>query len=78
MPTRFRNFFLAVATATIAGLGCARSATAPLKALIVDGRNNHNWETTTDALRAILEGNGRFTVTGRFHRTGSRSWHHPG
>ncbi|NNE90250.1 MAG: ThuA domain-containing protein, partial [Verrucomicrobiales bacterium] len=32
----------------------------PLKALIVDGRNNHDWQTTTDALRAILQSTGRF------------------
>ena len=34
-----------------------------LSALIVDGRNNHDWQTTTDALRAILESTGRFEVT---------------
>ena len=31
--------------------------------LIVDGRNNHNWQITSDALRATLEASGRFTVT---------------
>ena len=36
---------------------------APIRVLIVDGRNNHNWETTTDALRATLEATGRFEVT---------------
>ncbi|MFP6879277.1 MAG: hypothetical protein VCA37_20785, partial [Roseibacillus sp.] len=31
--------------------------------LIVDGRNNHNWQITTDALRATLKATERFTVT---------------
>ena len=30
--------------------------------LIVDGRNNHDWRTTTDALRATLENTGLFEV----------------
>ena len=30
--------------------------------LIVDGRNNHDWRTTTDALRATLESTGLFEV----------------
>ncbi len=34
-----------------------------ISVLIVDGRNNHNWQITTDALRATLEASGRFTVT---------------
>ena len=34
-----------------------------LSVLIVDGRNNHNWQITSDALRATLEASGRFTVT---------------
>ena len=33
-----------------------------IQALIIDGRNNHDWETTTDALRAILDSTGRFEV----------------
>jgi len=35
---------------------------APMKALIVDGQNNHDWKTTTPALKAILEETGLFTV----------------
>jgi len=31
--------------------------------LIVDGLNNHNWQVTTDALRAILESTERFDIT---------------
>ena len=38
------------------------SAAEPLKVLIVDGRNNHDWVKTTDALQETLEGSGRFEV----------------
>lgn len=33
-----------------------------LKVLLIDGRNNHAWQTTTPVLKAILEESGRFTV----------------
>ena len=33
-----------------------------LKALIIDGQNNHSWKTTTPALKWIFEDSGRFTV----------------
>jgi type 1 glutamine amidotransferase len=33
-----------------------------LKALIVDGQNNHDWKTTTPLLQKALESSGRFTV----------------
>ncbi|HEX5273409.1 MAG TPA: ThuA domain-containing protein [Gemmataceae bacterium] len=33
-----------------------------LKALIIDGQNNHAWKKTTPLLRAALEGSGRFAV----------------
>lgn len=35
---------------------------APKKALIIDGRNNHDWRATTPALKKILEENALFTV----------------
>ena len=38
------------------------SAAGVLKALIVDGQNNHNWVATTPILRASLESSGRFSV----------------
>ena len=31
--------------------------------LIVDGRNNHDWRITTDAIKATLQASGRFEVT---------------
>lgn len=48
----------------IAWLGAATDATAAekLRALIVDGRNNHDWRTTTTILKADLEQSGRFQV----------------
>ncbi len=33
-----------------------------LRALVVDGQNNHEWKTTTPILQEILESSGRFTV----------------
>jgi type 1 glutamine amidotransferase len=36
--------------------------TAPIKALIIDGQNNHAWQKTTPILKAALESCGRFTV----------------
>lgn len=53
---------------TAGALALALSAAAPLhaadklKALIVDGQNNHSWQTTTPVLKWILEDTGRFTV----------------
>jgi type 1 glutamine amidotransferase len=38
------------------------TAAAPLKALIVDGRNNHDWKATTPVLKKILEDSGLFAV----------------
>src|ERR1700756_1612750 len=46
-------------------LGCclACGAAEPsLKALIVDGQNNHNWKGTTPLLKKHLEDSGLFTV----------------
>ena len=38
------------------------AADEKVSALIIDGRNNHDWVVTTDALRSILEHSGRFDV----------------
>ncbi len=40
----------------------ARGGTKPLKALIVDGRNNHDWRATSPVLQRILTGGGLFDV----------------
>ena len=38
------------------------AADPKIKALIIDGQNNHNWQQTTPILKKILEDAGRFTV----------------
>ncbi|MEI8041426.1 MAG: ThuA domain-containing protein [Verrucomicrobiota bacterium] len=43
--------------------GLTLHAAGQLKALIVDGQNNHDWKNTTPVLRWILEQSGRFTVS---------------
>lgn len=40
----------------------ANVSAAPLKALIIDGQNNHDWKSTTPVLKYILEDCGRFEV----------------
>ena len=42
----------------MAGVGWA----APMKALIIDGQNNHDWKTTTPFLKRYLEQTGLFAV----------------
>ncbi len=54
-----RFLFLACSLALTAPL---HAAPAQLKALILDGQNNHSWATTTPLLKRILEDTGRFTV----------------
>lgn len=41
---------------------CSAADGTRLKALIVDGQNNHDWRKTTPLIKATLEGCGRFTV----------------
>ena len=65
-----RNIFLILTICTISWfmfgtntVHAQTSANAPkIKALIVDGQNNHNWRATTPVLKTILEQSGRFTV----------------
>lgn len=40
----------------------AAQPATPIKALIVDGQNNHNWKVTTPILKKWLEDSKRFTV----------------
>jgi type 1 glutamine amidotransferase len=51
---------------TISGVqfSCAQQSgsAAKLRALIIDGQNNHDWKSTTPVLRKMLESSGRFTV----------------
>jgi len=56
----FRRTFLLSALIVLAM--SAGAMAEPLKALIVDGQNNHNWKGTTPEIRQILEQSGLFTV----------------
>ena len=38
------------------------AAAAPIQGLIIDGQNNHNWQSTTPVLKKILEDTGLFQV----------------
>jgi hypothetical protein len=40
----------------------ARPADKPIRVLLIDGQNNHNWRATTPLLKQMLEETGRFTV----------------
>jgi type 1 glutamine amidotransferase len=50
------------AAALLAVAPPAPAQPAKLKALIVDGQNNHDWRSTTPILKAALENSGRFVV----------------
>jgi len=39
------------------------AAADPLRVLLVDGQNNHDWRASTPHLQRVLEGSGRFQVT---------------
>lgn len=38
------------------------TAASELKALVIDGQNNHKWEITTPVIKDVLEGSGAFKV----------------
>lgn len=62
-----KAFFVRAAVAMlIVTMACAVAsgalASEPIKALIVDGQNNHNWKETTPVLEQLLEETGKFTV----------------
>jgi type 1 glutamine amidotransferase len=44
-------------------LTAALSQAAPKKALLIDGRNNHDWKATTPILKRLIEETGLFEVT---------------
>ncbi len=46
----------------LAPAGCASRDSEPLRALIVDGQNNHDWKSVSPALKRILEDSGAFIV----------------
>ena len=48
----------------VSGVLISKNAVAadPIRVLIVDGQNNHNWKATTPILKDFLTKSGRFTV----------------
>lgn len=58
-----RMFSCLLAIATLLATAADTTAADKLKALIVDGQNNHgNWPQTTQMMKRYLEDTGRFTV----------------
>ncbi len=54
---------LLLSIAVIIGVSCDATAADTLKALIIDGQNNHvMWPKTTMMMKSFLEDSGRFTV----------------
>ena len=47
---------------TLLFVGVLNADETKMKALIVDGQNNHNWKATTPVLQEYLEQTGLFTV----------------
>ncbi len=54
---------LALGLLSVIAASQARADEGRLKVLVIDGRNNHDWRITTDALCATLRQTGRFSVT---------------
>ena len=61
MKLKASNYFAALTVLLLANM--SMFAAEPLRALIIDGQNNHNWVKTTPVLKWILEDSGRFAVT---------------
>ncbi len=65
-PMRFpilAALLLAVGCLGLAATSAQADHHGKLKALILDGQNNHNWRATTPVLKYALESSGRFAVT---------------
>src|SRR5437763_1822140 len=58
---RFRVLLALLVAVLVSSLHSA-SAAEKIKALIIDGQNNHKWQITTPILKAALESSGLFTV----------------
>ena len=56
----FLSVLILCTTAAVSFAADAKSD--KLRALIIDGQNNHDWKTTTPLLKKALESSGRFTV----------------
>jgi type 1 glutamine amidotransferase len=51
-----------IVTSTVPAADASKTSQKKLRALIIDGQNNHDWKTTTPLLKKALEDSGRFTV----------------
>jgi type 1 glutamine amidotransferase len=58
-----KALLLKLATCSLLIAGLAEIPAAQLRALIIDGQNNHNWKDTTPLLKQYLEETGLFDVT---------------
>lgn len=58
----FAVFVSAMSVLAACGWCAPTGSLAPLRVLIVDGQNNHNWAAMTPPMKASLEMTGRFTV----------------
>ncbi len=47
----------------LACLTLARGAEPPVKVLLIDGQNNHQWQLTTPYMKAVLDQTGQFVTT---------------
>ena len=56
-----KRFFTFLLTVALFAFGSVTNA-APIKILIIDGQNNHNWKAMSPFMKAQLEKTGRFTV----------------
>ena len=53
---------LLMASVVLAGGGQMRAEEGKIRVLLIDGRNNHDWEKTSPELKNMLQATGRFTV----------------
>jgi len=53
-----RQLYIALALMLVSGIAFG----APIKAMILDGQNNHDWKSTTPVLKELLEETGIFSV----------------
>jgi type 1 glutamine amidotransferase len=63
-PTISRWLLVAACAISASFAPCSSAVTAadPIRVLIIDGQNNHQWKVTTPLIRQTLEACGRFTV----------------
>src|SRR5262245_10500763 len=59
-----------IALVAIAGLPMLPRAAAPIRVMLVDGANNHDWKATTPVIRKILDEAGLFATRSAERRRG--------